>query len=284
MHTDSDYKIVERSIRYLEENFRRQPSLEEISSHAGMSTFHFQKVFTRWAGVSPKRFLQFLTLEHAKDLLRNSEPVLATAFASGLSGPARLHDLFVHTEGVTPGEYKKLGMSLEITYGFHDTPFGTALLGNTERGLCHLEFSDSDETSGREAVFEAMKEEWPGAILREARRQTGDVAKRIFYPKKEGPPAAPLSLFLKGTNYQIKVWNALLRVPLGSLTTYGRLANFLGAPKSARAVGSAVAKNHIAYLIPCHRVIREMGAFGEYRWGPDRKRAMLGWEASQRAS
>ena len=185
MPTDSDYKTVERSIRYLEENFRRQPSLEELSSHAGMSTFHFQKVFTRWAGVSPKRFLQFLTLEHAKDLLRNSEPVLATAFASGLSGPARLHDLFVHTEGVTPGEYKKLGMSLEITYGFHDTPFGTALLGNTERGLCHLVFSDSDEASGREAVFEAMKEEWPGATLREARHQTGDVAKRIFYPRKE---------------------------------------------------------------------------------------------------
>lgn len=284
MNTDSDYKTVERSIRYLEENFRSQPSLEDLSSHAGMSTFHFQKVFTRWAGVSPKRFLQFLTVEHAKGLLRNSEPVLAAAFASGLSGPARLHDLFVHTEGVTPGEYKNQGLSLEITYGFHNTPFGTALLGNTERGLCHLVFLASEETSGREAALGALEAEWPGATLREERQQAEDVAVRIFYPTKDGPPPAPLSLYLKGTNYQIKVWNALLRVPAGSLTTYGRLANFMGAPKSARAVGSAVARNHIAYLIPCHRVIREMGDFGQYRWGTQRKRAMLGWEASQRVS
>ena len=205
MNTDSDYKTVERSIRYLEENFRHQPSLDELSSHAGMSTFHFQKVFTRWAGVSPKRFLQFLTVEHAKSLLRKSEPVLATAFAAGLSGPARLHDLFVHAEGVTPGEYKKQGLTLEITYGFHGTPFGTALLGNTHRGLCHLVFLDSDEASGRGAALEALEEEWPGATLREARRETGDLATRIFYPTKDGPPAAPLSLFLKGTNYQIKV-------------------------------------------------------------------------------
>ena len=195
MKSDSDYKTVERSIRYLEGNFRRQPSLEELSSHAGMSTFHFQRVFTRWAGVSPKRFLQFLTLEHAKGLLRDSQPVLATAFASGLSGPARLHDLFVHTEGVTPGEYKKQGLSLEIIYGFHDTPFGTALLGNTERGLCHLVFLDSDEASGRRAALEALEEEWPGAILREARTQTGKRCGTDILPhERRATSSAPLPL------------------------------------------------------------------------------------------
>jgi AraC family transcriptional regulator of adaptative response/methylated-DNA-[protein]-cysteine methyltransferase len=283
MSSESDYKTVERSIRYLEENFRRQPSLEELSSHAGMSAFHFQKVFTRWAGVSPKRFLQFLTLEHAKGLLRESEPVLATSFASGLSGPARLHDLFVTAEGVTPGEYKKGGSPLELSYGFQETPFGLGLFGHTPRGLCHLSFLPSGSKAHREGALADLSAEWPGADLSESAEVAAGLAETIFAPQAASSTTAPLALFLKGTNYQIKVWNALLRIPRGAVTTYGRLATFMGTPGAARAIGSAVARNHIAYLIPCHRVIREMGAFGEYRWGPERKRAMLGWEAARQA-
>lgn len=283
MSFESDYKTVERSIRYLEENFRRQPSLEELSSHAGMSAFHFQKVFTRWAGVSPKRFLQFLTLEHAKGLLRESEPVLATSFASGLSGPARLHDLFVTAEGVTPGEYKKGGFPLELSYGFQETPFGQGLFGHTSRGLCHLSFLPSGSKAHREGALVDLSAEWPGAELSESAEVAASLTEAIFAPQAASSPTTPLALFLKGTNYQIKVWNALLRIPQGSITTYGRLATFMGTPGAARAIGSAVARNHIAYLIPCHRVIREMGAFGEYRWGLERKKAMLGWEAARQA-
>jgi len=280
----SDYEIVARSLRHLEDHFLRQPSLDELAAHAGLSKFHFQKLFTRWAGVSPKRFLQFLTLEHAKGLLLESEPVLHTSFASGLSGPARLHDLFISTEGVTPGEFKSGGMALRITYGVHPTPFGSAFLAQTDRGLCHLAFLGSNNGNAEEEAVGALRSDWPGAILAEAPGETADLAQAIFFPSEASPPTAPLALFLKGTNYQIKVWTALLRIPQGAVTTYGGLAKALGAPNSARAVGSAVAKNPIAYLIPCHRVIRGMGAIGEYRWGSVRKKAMIGWEAAQKVS
>lgn len=283
MSHPSDFQTVAEALQYLEENFLRQPSLDELAAHAGMSKFHFQKLFTRWAGVSPKRFLQFLTLEHAKGLLLESEPVLHTAFASGLSGPARLHDLFISTEGVTPGEFKTRGLNLQITYGVHPTHFGPGLLAQTERGLCHLAFLDSSRAATKREAVDALRAEWPGAILTEAPGETAELAQAIFPPRNPPPPAAPLSLFLKGTNYQIKVWTALLRIPPGTVTTYGGLAKALGAPKSARAVGSAVARNPVAYLIPCHRVIRGMGAIGEYRWGAVRKKALLGWEAAQRA-
>jgi AraC family transcriptional regulator of adaptative response/methylated-DNA-[protein]-cysteine methyltransferase len=256
--------------------------LEELAAHVGMSRFHFQRLFSRWAGVSPKRFLQFLTLEHAKGLLLQSEPVLRTAFASGLSGPARLHDLFISTEGVTPGEFKSRGLALQIAYGVHPTPFGPALFARTERGLCHLAFLDSGCRTEMDAAVDGLRTDWPDAVLAEAPEETAALAQAIFHPGDTSPPAAPLSLFLKGTNYQIKVWTALLRIPSGSVTTYGGLAKALGAPKSARAVGSAVAKNPIAFLIPCHRVIRGIGALGEYRWGAVRKRAIIGWEAAQK--
>ena len=284
MSPPSDYQTVAKALQYLEENFLRQPPLDELAAHAGMSKFHFQKLFTRWAGVSPKRFLQFLTLEHAKDLLLESEPVLHTAFASGLSGPARLHDLFISTEGVTPGEFKNGGLALQITYGIHPTPFGPGLLARTDRGLCHLVFLPSSDGATKKDAVDLLQAEWPGAFLTEAPGDTAELAQAIFFPGQASPPVAPLSLILKGTNYQIKVWTALLRIPPGTVTTYGGLAKALGAPKSARAVGSAVAKNQIAYLIPCHRVIRGMGAIGEYRWGAVRKKAMLGWEAAKRAS
>lgn len=294
MNPSADYTLIADALRYLEVNFKDQPDLQRLSAEMGMDKFRLQRLFTRWAGVSPKRFLQFLTVEHAKERLRDSEPVLAAAFASGLSGPARLHDLFVHTEGVTPGEFKRAGASLTIRYGFHETPFGTALVGLTDRGLCHLSFVDAGRSAdsgtqdpmrdGREVTLAALEENWAGAAVREAFRETEPVARKIFSDVGRTPPSAPLTLFLKGTNFQIKVWNALLRLPQGTVTTYGRLAGYLGSPGAARAVGSAVAKNSIAYLIPCHRVIREMGAFGQYRWGAERKQAMLGWEAAREAS
>jgi AraC family transcriptional regulator of adaptative response/methylated-DNA-[protein]-cysteine methyltransferase len=279
----SDYDTVARAIRFLREEFKNQPSLEAVAHHVGLSPYHFQRLFTRWAGVSPKRFLQFLTVEHAKDRLRASEPVLRAALEAGLSGPARLHDLLVTTEGVTPGEFKERGAAVRIRYGVQETPFGFALLGMTSRGLCHLSFLDGDDGQGERALAE-MRESWPGARFREAPDEARVLANTIFRGKAAPQPPPPLSLLLKGTNFQIRVWSALLRLPFNSLTTYGRLAGAVGRPGGARAVGSAVGKNPIAYLIPCHRVIREEGGLGGYHWGLERKAAMQGWEAARAVS
>ena len=283
MEPSPDYDTVARAIRFLRAGFKNQPSLEETADHVGLSTFHFQRLFTRWAGVSPKRFLQFLTVEHAKDRLRTSEPILQAAFNSGLSGPARLHDLFISTTGVTPGEFKGWGETLEIRHGVHGTPFGPALLGITSKGLCHLAFLEADDPDGAQ-VLSKLRRSWPGATLVRAENDTRTVADAVFRatPLPEHPQ--PLSLFLKGTNFQIRVWEALLRIPSGRATTYGRLAEAMGQPGAARAVGSAVGRNPIAYLIPCHRVIREEGTLGGYRWGTDRKEVILGWEAARLAS
>ncbi len=275
-----EYHTVARAIRFLKEDFRRQPSLEEVAAQVGLSPFHFQRLFSRWAGVSPKRFLQFLTAEHAKDRLRDSAPVLQAAFDSGLSGPARLHDLLVSTEGVTPGEYKTLGETLTISHGVHDTPFGPALFGTTPRGLCHLAFLEEDDTTASTALGD-LSEAWPGATLLHDPQKARTLANTIFSFRPGIGPLQPLSLFLRGTNFQLRVWNALLRIGAGSLTTYGRLAAHIGQPGAARAVGSAAGKNVIAFLIPCHRVICEGGLPGAYRWGSDRKQAILGWEASR---
>jgi AraC family transcriptional regulator of adaptative response/methylated-DNA-[protein]-cysteine methyltransferase len=284
MSPTADYRTVARALEFLEENYLDQPSLDDVAAYLGVSKFHLQRLFTRWAGVSPKRFLQFLTLEHAKKLLEQSKPLLATAFASGLSGPARLHDLFVNAEGVTPGEYKSGGFDLEIRHGIHSTPFGPALLGTTERGLCHLAFLPSEDPTDKAEALNALRKNWPGASFREAPDATGTQARTIFQTKETSPPDAPLSLFLKGTNFQLKVWNALLRIPEGAVSTYRGLAEALHASGAARAVGSAAGKNPIAYLIPCHRVIKSTGAFGEYRWGSGRKKAILGWEAARQVS
>jgi AraC family transcriptional regulator of adaptative response/methylated-DNA-[protein]-cysteine methyltransferase len=278
---NSDYRRVEKILLFLEESHREQPSLDEISRRMGMSKYHLQRLFTRWAGISPKRFLQFLTVEHAKRMLRDSDPVLATSFASGLSGPARLHDLFLSTEAVTPGEYRSRGVALEIKWGCPPTPFGSALLGLTGRGLCHLSFLPSSEPDAVTGALAELRSQWPGAHIAEAREEAADLAKAIFSPVSDTNQVRPLSLLLKGTSFQIKVWSALLRLPPATLTTYGRLATLLGVPGAARAVGSALAGNPIGYLIPCHRVIRGMGLFGEYRWGPVRKKAMVAWEASR---
>ena len=263
------YDRIEAAIRYLSEHWREQPTLDSIARGVGMSPFHFQRVFTQWAGVSPKRFVQFHTAGFAKQLLRDSRSVLATAFESGLSGPARLHDLMVTIEGMTPGEYRRGGEGVEVAWGIHESPFGDALIGATSRGICHVSFL---REGGRRAAGEALRAEWADATLREDPELTASHARRVF---GRGRRRGALSLIVRGTPFQVKVWEALLRIPEGAVATYSDIAAAIGHPKAVRAVGSAVGDNPIAYLIPCHRVIRSTGEFGNYGGGPERKRAML---------
>jgi AraC family transcriptional regulator, regulatory protein of adaptative response / methylated-DNA-[protein]-cysteine methyltransferase len=262
-----DYTRIEQAIQFLEENADRQPNLREVASSVHLSEYHFQRLFTRWAGISPKRFLQFITKENAKRLLKNSNTLEAT-FSSGLSSTGRLHDLFVKCEAVTPGEYKLRGAGLIIKYGFHPTPYGECLIAATERGICCLAFV-SDQ--GRDVVLDEMKTDWINAEWVEDTLQTGKHIKSIFSPNLK----TPITLHVKGTNFQIKVWEALLRIPPGQVTSYESLADKTGNPSASRAVGNALAHNPIAYLIPCHRVLRKIGDFGNYRYGSARKKAML---------
>jgi AraC family transcriptional regulator of adaptative response/methylated-DNA-[protein]-cysteine methyltransferase len=272
-----DYQRVEQALGYLAANRERQPGLGELAASIHLSEYHFQRLFKRWAGISPKRFLQFLTKEHAKELLVDAASLLEATYASGLSSPGRLHDLFVQTEAVTPGEYKRRGQGLQIFYGFHPTPFGECLLALTERGICHLSFVQGDD---RSAALALLKIDWPRAQLVEAPERTAPFAKRIFTFKTG--ESTPLNLHLRGTNFQLKVWEALLRIPPGELTSYERIAAEIGRPGATRAVGNALAHNPVAYLIPCHRVIRKLGDFGNYRHGPLRKQALLGWEMARK--
>lgn len=272
-----DYARIEKAIGYLQSHLLEQPDLATMARAAHLSEYHFQRVFTRWAGISPKRFLQFLTLEHAKRGLADSKAVLEAALDCGLSGPGRLHDLFVSVEAVTPGEFKTRGTGLQIEYGFHPTRFGPCLLGVTRRGICWLSFAS--EANEREAA-RAMKAHWSGAGFVERPGATAPVAARIFSNLEPGRESA-VGLLLMGTNFQLKVWQAMLNIPLGSVVSYQALGRLVGAPKACRAIGAAVAQNTIAYLIPCHRVIRQSGALGGYRWGESRKQAMLGWEAAR---
>ena len=274
----TDYQRIEKAIDYLEENFRDQPSLQELAEYLNMSPFHFQRMFKRWAGISPKRFLQFLTIEHAKRLLDENWNVLDATYESGLSSPGRLHDLFVSIDAVTPGEFKSRGTGLEIYYGIHPSPFGECLLALTERGVCGLLFLFDGKK--REAVA-ALQSQWQGARLSENPKTTKPLLDQIFRPASHAS-APPISLFLKGTNFQIKVWEALLRIPPGSVCSYEDVAKYLGEPAAARAVGNAVAANPIVFMIPCHRVIRKIGDFGNYRHGTARKKAMIGWEVAQK--
>ncbi|MCL6430877.1 MAG: methylated-DNA--[protein]-cysteine S-methyltransferase [Anaerolineae bacterium] len=248
-----------------------------MAVEVGLSPFHFQRVFRRWAGISPKRFLQFLTKEHAKALLAQSKDLLDVAYEAGLSSPGRLHDLFVTCEAVTPGEFKSRGEGLSIVYGYHPTPFGECLLGLTTRGICWLSFVVGGD---RGRSLTALRHCWERAGICLDESATQPLVERIF-GAWEGA-GAPLPLLLRGTNFQIKVWEALLRIPGGCVASYHDVARWIGAPAAARAVGRAVGGNPIAYIIPCHRVIRRVGAFGQYRWGEPRKLAMLGWEAARR--
>jgi len=253
---DSDYERIEKAILFLQDHVCDQPALEEVAEHLHLSPYHFQRLFKRWAGISPKRFLQFLTLDYAKQLLRENRNNLETTYRAGLSSPSRLHDLFVAVDAVTPGEYKAHGSGLEIYYGVHDSPFGSCLVALTERGLCALSFVGA---TGPQAALDSLYRQWPKAVLKESPGKTEWVTQRAFEPLQQADRSS-IPLLLKGTNFQIKVWEALLSVPPGSLTSYQDLARAIGKPTASRAVGSAVGANPIAYLIPCHRVIRSTGA------------------------
>jgi AraC family transcriptional regulator of adaptative response/methylated-DNA-[protein]-cysteine methyltransferase len=269
-----DYQRIEQAIMYLENQANTQPELSEIASAIGLSEYHFQRLFSRWAGISPKRFLQFITKESAKGLLSRSENLLDTAFKVGLSSLGRLHDLFVTTEAVTPGEFKSGGEGLIIRYGLHQTPFGIALIALTERGICHLGFIEKSEGQ----AINALVADWPCAIMREDCQSTAALVGPIFDLGQRDQ--VQLHLHLRGTNFQLKVWEALLRVPYGAVTCYESLAAQIGHHGASQAVGTALGRNPIAVLIPCHRVIRKLGEFGKYRYGVPRKKAMLGREAA----
>ena len=267
-----DYLRIEQAILYLENHYKDQPGLEEIAANIGLSEYHFQRLFTRWAGVSPKRFLQFLTKEGAKELLNRSENLLDTTHQVGLSSLGRLHDLFVTTEAVSPGEYKSRGEGVNIRYGLHASPFGKCLVALTERGICHLGFVQR-ETSEGDAI-DTLVAEWKNAQMIEDHKSTAPLIEPIFDANARGK----LNLHLRGTNFQLKVWEALLNIPAGTVTTYEGLAERIGQPTASRAVGNAVGHNPIAVLIPCHRVINKVGRFGNYRYGAPRKMALLAKE------
>lgn len=275
----NDYERIEKVIRYLDEHFEDQPSLSTLARVAGLSEFHFHRLFSRWAGITPKGFLKFMTSACAKDLLRQSRSVLDAAFGAGLSGPGRLHDLLVSVEGVTPGEFKAKGLGTQIRYGIHSSPFGSCLIAMTDRGICHLSFLDKKD---RKAVINELRAEWPNAKIVHEPVSTGEVVSRIFQSPSNGQQGS-LRTFLVGSPFQLKVWEALIRIPAGMVASYGDIARSIGTPGLARAVGTAIGSNRVAYLIPCHRVIRETGAFGEYRWGALRKSAILAWEARSQA-
>ena len=273
----NDYERVARTIRFLDQHHVDQPDLGALARGAGLSTFHFHRLFSAWAGVTPKDFLQCLTLEHVRGLLRGGESVLDAALEAGLSGPGRMHDLCVTLEAASPGEIKSGGAGLNISYGFAGTPFGEALIGETGRGICHLSFIEGE---GRERAAHGLRREWPAAKFERSDARAGKLAATIFARGGTGEARRRLRTFVRGTPFQVRVWRALLRVSSGRLTTYGRLSCAISQPGAARAVGTAVGANPVACIIPCHRVIRETGVLGNYRWDPIRKRAMIGWELS----
>ncbi len=271
----NDYERVANVIRFLDRHHTEQPDLHQLASAAGLSPFHFHRLFSAWAGVTPKDFLQCLTLEHVKHLLRNGDNVFDAALNAGLSGPGRLHDLCVTLEAASPGEMKNGGAGMQIEYGFAETPFGQALIAETKRGICHLSFVDGP---GRNSARNLLTSQWPNAKLNRNDARIAELSAKIFTQIRDRASRPTLRAFVRGTPFQLRVWRALLRVPSGSLTTYGRLAQAIGQSQAARAVGSAVGANPIAFIIPCHRVIRETGALGNYHWDPIRKRAIVGWE------
>lgn len=272
-----DYQRIEKAIAFLVDNFHDQPGLREIAARVHMSEYHFQRLFSRWVGISPKRFLQFLTKEHAKKLLEKSINLLDVTYEAGLTSPGRLHDLFVNCEAVTPGEYKARGQGLEITYGYHASPFGECVLAITDRGICGLKFVQNNE---RSSALASLKSKWQNAALIENPDATRPIVDRIFDPLA-GQHTTPLHLLLNGTNFQIKVWEALIHIPMGAVVSYEAVAAYIGMPKASRAVGNAVGSNPIPFVIPCHRVIRKTAEFGNYGGGKARKLAILGWESSQ---
>ena len=275
----NDYERIARIIRLLDERHTEQPDLAALAGSAGLSQFHFHRLFSAWAAITPKDFLQCLTVAHAKELLREGGSILDVALSAGLSGPGRLHDLCVNLEAASPGEIKSGGAGWTISAGFADSPFGRCLIGESPRGLCHLSFVEDENDRKNLATLQA---EWPQAQLHRDDSAAAEVAARIFERPTGACPRPALRAVVRGTAFQVRVWRALLQVPPGTLVSYGRLAAAVGKPTAARAVGAAVGQNSLAYLIPCHRVIRDTGVVGDYRWGRIRKRAMLVWEDQAR--
>lgn len=274
--TALDFARIAEAISYIKDDFRNQPGLEELSERIGLSPAHFQRLFTNWAGVSPKKFLQYTTIEHAKKLLKEGHVSLfEAAHESGLSGTGRLHDLFVNIEGMTPGEYKNGGEKLTINYSFAESPFGEVLIASTHKGICHLAFAEE-----KPRALYLLKEKFPKAILLQTRDEIQQNALSIFSLDWGKPDK--VRLHLRGTDFQLKVWNALLKIPMGQLSNYGDIASLLHSPNASRAVGTAIGDNPVAFLIPCHRVIRTSGELGGYHWGLVRKAAIIGWEAAKK--
>jgi AraC family transcriptional regulator, regulatory protein of adaptative response / methylated-DNA-[protein]-cysteine methyltransferase len=276
----ADYAVVRRAIAFVSEHWRAQPEIDAIAAAAGVSASELHHLFRRWAAITPKAFLQALTLEHARRLLRDSASVLDAAFEVGLSGPGRLHDLFVTHQAMSPGEWKSGGDGLTMSYGFHPSPFGTALVMTTQRGLAGLAFADAGE---EQAVLADMKSRWPRADVTEDRAHTALLARRIF-DAALWRADRPLCVVLIGTDFEVRVWETLLKIPMGRAMSYSDIATKVGATKAARAVGAAVGKNPLSFVVPCHRVLGKRGELTGYHWGLTRKRAMLGWEAARTAS
>ena len=269
----TDYERIAEAIKFISSHVGEQPSLEQVAKHLNLSKFHFQRLFTRWAGTSPNRFLQSLTVNYAKELLKESSSINSVSNELGLSSSSRLHEHFINLEAITPGEYKSKGKDLNINYGVHETLFGNAFIAATDRGICQLSFLDNKQYSNQ--LIE-LEKKWSSASITESKKITKPYIKSIFDKDNKDKK---LVLHVQGTNFQINVWKALLTIPSGTLTSYGQLANQIKNSKASRAVGTAVGSNPIAFLIPCHRVIRSTGIMGEYRWGNIRKRSMISWEA-----
>ena len=270
-----NYQRIEKAISYIKDNFKDQPSLDEVAAAVHLSPFHFQRLFTEWAGVSPKKFIQYLSLEYAKSLLKDrSSTLLDTAYETGLSGTSRLHDLFINIEGMTPGEFKNGGAGLVINYCFAESPFGKMIVASTSKGVCHMFFEDNEERA-----LVDLEKRFPNAIYHQITDRFQQDALFIF--QEDWRQLNQIKLHLAGTPFQMKVWESLLKIPMGGLSTYGDIAKSIERPKAARAVGTAIGSNPVAFLIPCHRVIQGSGNIGGYMWGPTRKSAIIGWEAAQ---
>jgi AraC family transcriptional regulator of adaptative response/methylated-DNA-[protein]-cysteine methyltransferase len=275
------YDLIRKAIEYLTESWLDQPSLEALAAHLDISPAHCQRLFKRWCGLSPKEFVQAITVDHARELLTGSASVLDAAHEVGLSGSSRLHDLFVDHEAMTPGDYKRRGDGLHIDYGFHPSPFGLALIMATPRGVAGLAFADGEEE--RDTALADMTRRWPSATFSEDAAKTAKHARQIFQPK-DWTPDRPIRLVLIGSDFEVRVWEALLTIPMGQAVSYSDLASHIGKPTAARAVGSAVGRNPISFVVPCHRVLRTDGSLGGYHWGITRKKAIIGWEAGRLAA
>lgn len=269
-----DYQRIAKAITYIKEHATDQPTLDEIANAIHLSPYHFHRLFKKWAGVTPKTFLQYISLNHAKQLLQENQTIEEASYHMGLSSSSRLHDLFVNIEGMTPGEYKNGGQQLEISYHLSESPFGTMLITSTGKGICNLLFVED-----REEGLQQLKRIWPNADIREGKDAPIQNIQKIF--TGDWGNIDKIKLHIQGTDFQLKVWEALLKIPTGNLSTYSNVAARIGNPKASRAVGTALARNPVAYLIPCHRVIKKVGRIGEYRWGNTRKTAIIGWEAAQ---